>query len=118
MSTYDKELGYESKQDEKHSGSDSSPNSDLEIGSVGAVDPSSHNDDEALNFLKNQHDVGELTPEAEKRLLRKIDWMIMPLMWSCYCLQYLDKTLGRPRGRIPLQRLTASSELCGRHGVV
>jgi hypothetical protein len=35
-----------------------------------------------------------MTEEEEKKLIRKIDWMIMPLMWSCYCLQYLDKTLG------------------------
>ncbi|KAF7451346.1 hypothetical protein A1F99_031230 [Pyrenophora tritici-repentis] len=72
---------------------DTSPspqNSDIEIGTV--EEPTS-NGDEALNFLKNAHDVGELTPEGERRLLRKIDWMIMPLMWCCYCLQYLDKTL-------------------------
>ncbi|KAF2224779.1 major facilitator superfamily domain-containing protein [Elsinoe ampelina] len=34
-----------------------------------------------------------MTPADEKRLVRKIDWMIMPLMWTCYVLQYLDKTL-------------------------
>ncbi|RMZ73477.1 major facilitator superfamily transporter [Pyrenophora seminiperda CCB06] len=64
---------------------------DVEIGTV--EEQPIRNGDEALSFLKNAHDVGELTPEGEKRLLRKIDWMIMPLMWSCYCLQYLDKTL-------------------------
>ena len=79
---------------DKHSDTIGPPDSDIEIGSVAVLEKPSQNGDEALQFLKNQHDVGELTPEEEKRLLRKIDWMIMPLMWSCYCLQYLDKTLG------------------------
>ena len=83
------------KGDDKHSDAIGPPDSDIEIGSVAVVEKPTQNDDEALQFLKNQHDVGELTPEEEKRLLRKIDWMIMPLMWSCYCLQYLDKTLGK-----------------------
>ncbi|KNG52085.1 allantoin permease [Stemphylium lycopersici] len=65
---------------------------DVEIGTVDET--SKHtNGDEALKFLKNAHDVGMLTPEGERILLRKIDWMVMPLMWCCYCLQYLDKTL-------------------------
>ena len=34
-----------------------------------------------------------MTKEDEQKLLRKIDFMIMPLMFCCYCLQYLDKTL-------------------------
>lgn len=80
---------------EKRFGDSSSrPNSDVEVGRVGVVENTPGDGDEALRFLKNQHDVGELTAEEEKKLLRKIDWMIMPLMWSCYCLQYLDKTLG------------------------
>lgn len=65
--------------------------SDVEIGTVHET---TKNGDSALEFLRTAHDVGELTPEDERRLLRKIDWMIMPLMWCCYCLQYLDKTLG------------------------
>ena len=67
------------------------PDSDVEIG---IVEEPSNNGDKALRFLKNAHDVGELTAEGEKKLVRKIDWMIMPLMCCCYCLQYLDKTLG------------------------
>lgn len=51
------------------------------------------NADAALDFLRHEGEVREMTLEDEKRLRRKIDWMIMPLMWSCYCLQYLDKTL-------------------------
>jgi sugar phosphate permease len=49
--------------------------------------------DEALNFLRQEGETYTFTAEDEKKLVRKIDWMIMPLMWSCYFLQYLDKTL-------------------------
>lgn len=84
----------DTKKDHTYGDSIDSPDSDVRVGSITVEKPST-NGDEALHFLKNQHDVGELTPEAEKRLLRKIDWMIMPLMWSCYTLQYLDKTLGK-----------------------
>jgi hypothetical protein len=80
--------------DSKSGDSPSPPQSDLEVGSVAVLEEASKDGDEALRFLKSQHAVGEMTEEEEKKLIRKIDWMIMPLMWSCYCLQYLDKTLG------------------------
>jgi sugar phosphate permease len=51
------------------------------------------NADAALDFLRSEGVVRPMTAEDEKRLVRKIDFMIMPLMWCCYCLQYLDKTL-------------------------
>ncbi|RMZ30757.1 hypothetical protein D0859_05156 [Hortaea werneckii] len=51
------------------------------------------NADAALDFLRSEGNVRPMMPEDEKKLLRKIDWMVMPLMWCCYCLQYLDKTL-------------------------
>ncbi|KAI4655553.1 hypothetical protein J4E93_000267 [Alternaria ventricosa] len=87
MSIPEKEIAHESKSGDT---SPSRPHSDVEIGTV---EEPSNNGDEALKFLKNAHNVGALTPEDERRLVRKIDWMIMPLMWCCYCLQYLDKTL-------------------------
>ncbi|KAL3420336.1 allantoate permease [Phlyctema vagabunda] len=49
--------------------------------------------DEALGFLRREDEHGSLTEIDEKKLLRKIDWMVMPLMFACYILQYLDKTL-------------------------
>lgn len=51
--------------------------------------------DAALQFLRNKPDVvaGEATTVDEKKLMRKVDWMIMPLMFACYYLQYTDKTL-------------------------
>ena len=51
------------------------------------------NNDAALAFLHHEGTVREMTKEDEKRLVRKIDWMVVPLMFYCYCLQYLDKTL-------------------------
>ncbi|KPI40402.1 Thiamine pathway transporter THI73 [Cyphellophora attinorum] len=49
--------------------------------------------DKALEFLRSNTAEGEVGAVDEKSLVRKIDWMIMPLMWACYFLQYLDKTL-------------------------
>ncbi|KAI8942921.1 hypothetical protein NX059_000959 [Plenodomus lindquistii] len=89
MSATEKELA----RDAKSGASSPTPNSDVEIGSVAYVDDTPKGSDEALHFLKNQHDVGEMTADDERKLIRRIDWMIMPLMWGCYCLQYLDKTL-------------------------
>ena len=49
--------------------------------------------DEALKFLRSEAEVGEGDAISEKRLVRKIDWQIVPLMFCCYFLQYLDKSL-------------------------
>jgi hypothetical protein len=65
------------------------PIQDTEAGIVKDV----KNADAALDFLRHQGEAREMTAEDEKRLVRKIDYMIMPLMFGCYCLQYLDKTL-------------------------
>lgn len=51
------------------------------------------NADDALEFLRSESSVQHMTPLDEKQLVRKIDWMIMPLMFCAYLLQYLDKTL-------------------------
>jgi hypothetical protein len=62
---------------------------EVEIGEVKDV----KNADAALDFLRYEGEGVMMTAEDEKRLVRKIDWMIMPLMWCCYVAQYLDKTL-------------------------
>ena len=49
--------------------------------------------DAALKFLDNEGTRKVMTESDEKRLVRKIDWRIMPLLTCCYFLQYLDKTL-------------------------
>lgn len=51
------------------------------------------NADKALEFLRTEAEVGEGEDVDEKRLVRKIDWMIVPMMFMCYLLQYLDKSL-------------------------
>ncbi|KAK5714626.1 hypothetical protein LTR15_010808 [Elasticomyces elasticus] len=43
------------------------------------------NADVALDFLRSQGDVRPMTPEDEKRLVRKIDWMMgttLPPVWG------------------------------------
>jgi ACS family allantoate permease-like MFS transporter len=47
--------------------------------------------DEALQVLAEGEMIA-LTPEEEKKLLRKIDYNIMPLLCLVYGLNYLDKT--------------------------
>jgi hypothetical protein len=49
--------------------------------------------DKALDFLRSEAEVGETDLIDEKQLIRKIDFMIVPIMFGCYCLQYLDKSL-------------------------
>ncbi|KAL7796320.1 major facilitator superfamily domain-containing protein [Trichoderma afarasin] len=48
--------------------------------------------DSALSFL---HEVGEttFTEDEEKKLVRVVDWMILPLLAAVYFLQFLDKNL-------------------------
>ena len=50
--------------------------------------------DDALNFLAKESADGDFAHINEKKLLRKIDWIVMPLLFSVYYLQYTDKTLG------------------------
>jgi hypothetical protein len=49
--------------------------------------------DDALRFLKAEGQNESLANIDEKSLLRKIDWFIMPILFSVYFLQYTDKTL-------------------------
>ena len=49
--------------------------------------------DEALKYLEAAGDNINLEDVDEKKLMRKVDWMLMPLMFLCYFLQYSDKTL-------------------------
>ncbi len=57
--------------------------------------------DEAFAFLRDHPNADEVTqeaisiladPEKRKKLLRKIDWAILPCMIATYFLQFLDKT--------------------------
>ncbi|KAL4891783.1 allantoate permease [Aspergillus ambiguus] len=48
--------------------------------------------DLALNFLRSEEAV-TFSEEEERRLVRKVDWMIVPMMLAVYYLQYQDKIL-------------------------
>lgn len=56
------------------------------------IKPTSSKDlDETYNFYKQQ-DVRNIDADEAKRVLRKIDLHIMPLLMGTYMLQYLDKS--------------------------
>lgn len=62
------------------SGSDLSRTQDLE-------DP-----DQAYNFLASVHGSKEAAKHVDlRRLRRKIDWYIIPVMFLCYTMQFIDK---------------------------
>ena len=53
----------------------------------------SDNADEALHFLQQNQHVENASEVNDKKLMRKVDWMLMPLFFAAYYLQYSDKTL-------------------------
>lgn len=76
---------------EKHA---SSPDN-IVISSAAAHASSRDLDDAYELYQKKQdilHDLAENEVEARRRVLRKIDLHIMPLLMFTYCLQYLDKS--------------------------
>jgi hypothetical protein len=50
--------------------------------------------DAALSFLASEG-TAALSEIDEKKLVCKIDWMIVPFTWSIYFLQYQDKILSK-----------------------
>lgn len=65
--------------------------------------------DAALAYLRQEGEHGTVTEIDETKFVRKIDWMIVPLMWMCYFLQYLDKTLINYANVMGLQADTGTS---------
>ncbi|KAI1338203.1 allantoate permease [Xylariaceae sp. FL0016] len=59
---------------------------------TGGEAPKAADVDAALEYL-NHENTTVMTEIDEKALVRKLDMTIVPLMWACYNLQYLDKTL-------------------------
>ncbi|KAH8152090.1 uncharacterized protein LAJ45_04084 [Morchella importuna] len=50
--------------------------------------------DSALAYIQNAGSNGdEATGASDKSLLRKIDWRIVPIMFACYTMQFVDKVL-------------------------
>ncbi|KAE9374012.1 allantoin permease [Stipitochalara longipes BDJ] len=58
-----------------------------------AVSVKSYTVDDALPFLQSYDHAITLSEDAEKILVRKIDWMILPLLSVVAFLQFLDKSL-------------------------
>lgn len=50
-------------------------------------------DDEAVKVLATYHGDQTWTPEEEKKLRRKIDWKLLPVLCGTYCLLYYDKAM-------------------------
>lgn len=48
--------------------------------------------DTAMALFDNIDDLAEpLSPEEERKLVRKVDFMILPCLMVCYCFFYIDK---------------------------
>ena len=71
------------------------------IATEGAIVQSLKDADEALSFLENHPDAARIAlegaaifedPAQRKRLIRKVDLTIAPLLAAVYFLQFLDKT--------------------------
>ncbi|KAF5596624.1 allantoate permease [Fusarium subglutinans] len=78
--------------DQKNQISKTSPNDqiDFQDGSSHETHPNTYN--MALK-LAEAHASDEVDPIAEKKLVKKIDWYLMPLMCMTYALQYYDKVM-------------------------
>lgn len=61
-----------------------------EVEAIQCVEPSTGKD-QAAQLLKEAGGQVIVTPEDNKRILRKIDLTILPILLTVYCLQYLDK---------------------------
>ncbi|KAI9701630.1 MAG: hypothetical protein M1820_006401 [Bogoriella megaspora] len=49
--------------------------------------------DVAANLFTSRHELdAPIDPAVEKKLIRKIDWMILPYLAVCYAFFYIDKT--------------------------
>lgn len=70
---------------------EAAPKESSEVGGIVLKHADRNDADEALKIFA-EGEVITLTPEEEKRLLRKIDWNLMPLLCLVYGLNYLDKT--------------------------
>lgn len=56
------------------------------------VEFAGENVDSALVFLNNASDV-TFTADEERSLVRKVDWILLPLLAAVYMLQFVDKNL-------------------------
>lgn len=56
------------------------------------IKPTSSKDLDETYEVYKQQDARDIDAHEAKRVLRKIDWHLMPLLMGTYMLQYLDKS--------------------------
>lgn len=47
--------------------------------------------DQAYWYVHDSKNAVEATPDELRRLRRKVDWWIVPIMFACYTMQFIDK---------------------------
>ena len=73
--------------------------------------------DDAWSYLNTQHrDSHDADSISIKALRRRIDWRIVPLMFGCYTMQFLDKVILNVSYNKLKQHRTNSIPVLGRHG--
>ncbi|EON61054.1 hypothetical protein W97_00265 [Coniosporium apollinis CBS 100218] len=65
----------------------------VELNSLKALSVDILHNDEALRVFAQDHGDDAWSPQEEKRLLRKLDWRLLPLLCFTYGLQYYDKAM-------------------------
>jgi hypothetical protein len=74
-----------------------------------AASSDSANVDAAWTFLNaNQNTTADTATIDLSALRRKIDWQVVPLMFCCYTMQFLDKVILNVSITTPLQPFTPS----------
>lgn len=54
--------------------------------------PPNHDDlDQAYWYVRESNNAVEATPQELAALRRKVDWWIVPIMFCCYTMQFIDK---------------------------
>lgn len=81
--------------------------------------PDHHDLDQAYWYVQQSNNAAEATPSELAALRRKIDWRIVPIMFCCYTMQFIDKvslnvrySRTRDERRSPLTR-----SVCRCHGI-
>lgn len=75
--------------------------------------------DAAWSYLSHHRDAQGVSAVDLAVLRRKIDWRIVPLMFCCYTMQFLDKVILNVSSGPPplvLLDLTPAPAVCRRHG--
>lgn len=47
---------------------------------------------QVVSAMQIEHVAPSYTPEEERKLVRKVDFALLPMMWLMYLLSYMDRT--------------------------